>query len=89
MSPKGLKAPPALAATTMLMQAAATNAGVASTHGHDDRAHDECGGQVVDHRRKAKRQQTRQPECAAKDRRRAISPARSLSKTRRSSMVFT
>ncbi len=62
MSPKGLKAPPALAATTMLMQASATNSRLLVAHRHDHRAHQQGGGQVVSHRRDEEGQQAGHPE---------------------------
>ena len=65
MSPNGLKAPPALAATTMLMQATATNFGLSCAHGDDDGAHHQGRGQVVRDRRDDEGQRARHPEEGA------------------------
>jgi hypothetical protein len=51
MSPKALQAPPALAATTRLMQARLTKRALPAPDREHHAGHDQRGGQVVEHRR--------------------------------------
>ena len=62
MSPNGLNAPPAFAATTMLMQASATKRGASAPDRHDDGAHHQRGRQIVGDRREEEGERAGQPE---------------------------
>ena len=65
ISPNGLKAPPALAATTTLMQPKAMKRPLSAPIVMNDRTHDQSRREVIGHRGDKGRQKAGQPEYAA------------------------